>query len=318
MSDEAPLSIVVAVTEGAGTLGRPAPCPAWLAALRREAHAVGAELLFAGSDATLATVRAHCGSRDDVPIRFLQAPADALTPELWGLGLAAARGGVVAFTIDQCVVRDGWAHAALMGIAGGDAGVGGPIALAADASRTARAIYYLRYSAFLASDAATSRRVRDIAGDNAAYRRDVLLRYEGAFDRGFWEVEAHHRMRADGDTLALIPGMTASFGGSPALRPFLRHRFAHGAHFGAWRVAAGGRRPWQIVAAAPLVPLVLLIRVGRAVVRSGSGLGAFLGAGAPFAALAMAWATGEAAGAIRGRPRSALDGSTSRVGGDRS
>jgi hypothetical protein len=233
---------------------------------------------------------------------MLAAPGEALTPELWGLGLAAAEGDVVGFTISQCTLATGWARDAVAGIAAGDAGVGGPILLAADASRTARAIYFLRYSAFLGAADASRRAVRDIAGDNAAYRRTALMRYADTYAHGFWEVEAHHRLRADGETLALIPGMTATFGGAPALGPFVRHRFAHGAHFGAWRVQVGGRRPWQIALAAPLVPGVLLVRVARAVARSGRGVGGLLRASGPFMALAAAWAAGEAAGALQGRP----------------
>lgn len=301
-----PLSIVVAVT-GESDVPRSdtAAAPAWLAALLREAaRSPGAELFVVGDVARHAPCYHARAGDAGVVLRVLWAPRTALVPELWGIGLHAARGGVVAFSIDQCIVAEGWGESALAGIAAGDAGVGGPIALAPDASRTARAIYYLRYSAFLPLIGGEVQRPGEIAGDNAAYARSILLRYPRAFDHGFWEVEAHHLMRADGATLSLLAGMTATFGGSPSLGSFIGQRFAHGAHFGAWRVAAGGRSPWTIVVGAPLVPVVLLLRKAATIKRTPGGLGKLVGAIVPFMMLAAAWASGEAAGALRGRPPS--------------
>ncbi len=299
MNDSFPLSVVVAVTETT-SLASHDSLPAWLAALFREAKAVGAELLLAG-DLTghgdwLVDVTRDLG----VPVRILASGADALTPQLWGRGLLAARGDAVAFTINQCTVESGWAGALLAGLAHGDAGVGGRLTLAEDASLTASAIYFLRYSAFLGAVGAARRQVQDIAGDNAAYRRDVLMRY-GPYGHGFWEIEAHHRLRADGGTLALVPGTDAAFGGSPPLWPFMRQRFAHGRHFGEWRVRVGGRARWQIALAAPLVPFVFLIRTARRVAGYPGSLGRLVACAGPFLALAAAWAAGEAAGAVVAR-----------------
>ena len=303
-----PLSIVVAVT-GEGDAPRPdaAPAPGWLAALLREAaRSPGAEVLVIGDVGRHAPFYQARAGEAGVVLRVVLAPRRALVPELWGAGLHAARGAVVAFSIDQCVVAEGWGETALAGIAAGDAGVGGPISLAPDASRTARAIYYLRYTAFLPLTGGVTRRAGEIAGDNAAYSRSVLLRYPHAFHHGFWEVEAHHLMRADGATLSLLAGMTATFGGSPSLITFIGQRFAHGAHFGAWRVAAGGRRPWQVVVGAPFVPVILLLRKSATLRRMPGGLGKLASAVVPFLTLAAAWASGEAAGAMRGRPPSGI------------
>lgn len=299
-----PLSIVVAVTDESPPLDSRDPrSPAWLDALVREAREVGAEIFLVGDPACLDHACVEDARRSVDTLRFLPAAPDALAPVLWGMGLSAASGTVVAFTINQCTVQAGWGRALLDGMAAGDAGVGGRIDLDRSTSRTGRAVYFLRYSAFAASVDAPRRQVQDIAGDNAGYRRDVLLRYAERWTHGFWEVEVHHFMRADGETLALVPGMQATFGGSPRLGAFLRQRFAHGRHFGAWRVRVGGRSPWRIAPACPLVPFVLLLRTARRLTGVPGAI-AELGASIiPFLLLAFAWAMGEAAGALRSRDR---------------
>jgi hypothetical protein len=79
---------------------------------------------------------------------------------LWGAGLREARGRVVAFTIAQCVVEQGWARALLEGIDGGAAGVGGRLDVRGDASATARATFYLRYSAWLSAGDGPAHEIR--------------------------------------------------------------------------------------------------------------------------------------------------------------
>jgi hypothetical protein len=285
------LSIVVSVTDPAVS-GNDS---AWLDALLREAASVDAELILAGAiaDATSfqAAAREHA-----VELRILPAPPSSLTPQLWGLGLSASDRQIVAFTINQCVVATGWARAILDGFTHGDAGICGTLALAEGTSLTGRAIYFLRYSDFLGVRQRVRRQVRDIAGDNAAYSREVLARY-GPYDHGFWEIEAHHCLRADGATLALVPGMEASFGGAPSFLPFIQQRFAHGRHFGAWRAGVGGRSSWKIMLGAPLVPFVLLVRTARKVAARPVNLIKLATCTVPFLLLAAAWAAGEASGA---------------------
>jgi hypothetical protein len=308
MSHDCRLSVVVAVTDARDPARAPvastAPrsAPPWLAALIREANAIegSSEILLVGDLDATAWEMVGAPLQGGTHLRVLTAPPTALAPELWGIGLVAARGKAVAFTINQCVVQTGWAQAALGGLGAGDAGVGGRIGLGDDASSTGRAIYFLRYSAFLSADDGRRHEVREIAGDNAAYDRALLMRYD-TYAHGFWEVEPHHRMRADGRQLARIPGMVAVFGGAPRLRSYIRQRFAHGRHFGGWRVRVGGRRPWQIVLASPLVPFVLLLRTAKRVSGTPGGLLGLSRCVAPFFALAAAWSAGEAAGALGAR-----------------
>ena len=304
------MSIVVSVTDiarvdrGSSNGHRPSASGShdlageqWFTAMLRESRSVDAELILAGDLSDHASSLDAAARLHGVPLRIIAAHAASLTPQLWGLGLAASEREIVVFSINQCVVNDGWARSILANFAYGDAGIGGTLELSNQASLTGQAIYFLRYAAFLGTREETRRAVRDIAGDNAAYRRDVLSRY-GPYDHGFWEIEAHHWLRADGGTLALVPGMEAVFGGSPRLFPFMRQRFAHGRHFGAWRAHVGGRASWKIVMAAPLVPFVFLLRTARRVMSRPGTLMRLVACAAPFLLLAAAWAAGEAVGAL--------------------
>ena len=121
------------------------------------------------------------------------------------------------------------------------------------------------------------------------------------FRDGFWEVEFHARLRAEGERLEAVPAATASMVGSEPFGAFLHHRFEHGARFGAWRVRSAGMSLIRVVLATPLVPFVItgrsLRRVAdrpRVLLRSLSALPALL-------LLGTAWAAGEAWGALNSR-----------------
>jgi hypothetical protein len=185
------------------------------------------------------------------------------------------------------------------GIEAGATGVGGPFDLAPHTSVTDWAVFYLRYSAFLHAPARRGV-ATEIAGDNAAYRRDALDRHAASFGEGFWEVDFHHRVRAEGGTLALVPDAAVTFGRSFPFGTILRQRFVHGRHFGAGRVASGARRAWQVVLAAPVVPLVLVRRIAARVLPHPRHRRRFALALPASLALAAAWSAGEAWGAVAG------------------
>ncbi|MEO6529195.1 MAG: glycosyltransferase [Gemmatimonadaceae bacterium] len=285
------LSVVVGSVDAAGTLR---DC---LDSLRAACDGIDAEILVvdASHDDGAAAI---CGDFPEVRLSTL--PHGTLVPVLWGAGLRAARGSVVAFSIGQCVVDPGWARAMLDGIAGGAAGVGGRLDLRKGSSATVRATFYLRYSAWLA---ATLGPAHEIAGDNAAYDHDSLRAAQDRLATGFWEVDVHARFRELGKHLTLHPDATARFGGDFRLGTMAALRFAHGRHSGAFRVSQGIRTKWQMVLGAPLVPGILLARVARRVAAVPSHWSGFLSAIGAFLVLATAWAAGEAIGALTATPK---------------
>lgn len=293
VTDGPVLSVVVACTPRRNAHAA-AVEPPWLTALRRSCAGLDAEIVVVGAATRVAA--------DDLACVVLPAPTDSLVPIRWAVGIEAAHGTVIAFTTDLCVVHPGWARAALAAIARGAAAVGGPLTPGAGLTRTDRAVYHLRFGA-LPDETAGCIDVPDVAADNAAYHRATLLKVGGSFAAGFWEIEANRRLRAAGHPLVFCGDMRAEFVGGEALLRLARQRGAHGRQAGAWRVAVGARRAWQVALAAPLVPLVLLARAMRRQRARRNTHGASPVAVAPeFLVLASAWAAGEAAGALAGAP----------------
>lgn len=284
------LSVVVGSIDAADSIQR---C---LQALALSCRGIDAEILVvdASRDGTAELARAALPG-----ITVWTLPHDTLVPVLWGAGLRAARGRVVAFTIPECVVEPTWARAMLDGVAAGAAGVGGPIALAPGADATTRATFYLRYSSWLGRRAGAA---DEIAGDNAGYDHDALLAARDRLADGFWEIDVHARFRELGKHLVMDDRATASFARGPSLAVMAGRRFAHGRHSGDYRVRQGIRPRWQVVVGGPLVPAVLFLRVARRVANTPTHWSSFLTAAGAFLVLATAWALGEMMGGLTAVP----------------
>lgn len=294
------LSVVVAAADPRAPLER---C---LAALGRACAALRAEVLVVQAGEL---ARAAVRTGDGPVVRVLTCEPGTLVPQLWARGLASARGAAVAFTLSNCIVSEGWAEAMLAGLRSGAAGVGGPLQVTPRAPAAGRAMFFLRYSAFLPGRFGDGVAEGEIPGDNAVYRRGELERDRGSMRDGFWEVEFHRRLRARGGTLRGASGAVATFEPAVPLLDAARQRFAHGRHFGAWRVRAGGRGAFGVIAASPLVPLVLASRVAARVMPIAAMRGRLLTAVPHLLVLTAAWAAGEAWGAIAGSglPETTLD-----------
>jgi len=283
------LSIVVGSKDAEYTI---ASC---LDALLSACSGVDAEIVVvdASIDGTARIVRKNFPS-----VRLAICPAGTLVPSLWAEGVKRTTGRMVAFTIAECVVAPTWARSLIEAVEAGAAGAGGSFDIEPSAPVLAHAVFYLRYSAFMRG---TSGPQREIAGDNACYRRPLLDEQGDALDNGFWEVELHRRIRGAGEQLVLVDGATARLAGAPPFRTMARARFSHGQHFGGWRVSTGARSAWQVVAAAPIVPVVLTFRIGRRVLPNPSHRIRFMFALPLILALAACWAAGEAFGALTGQ-----------------
>ena len=234
--------------------------------------------------------------------RRIARPKGTLTPVLWGAGASAARGRVVAFTTTQMLVSGRWGRALHDAINGDAVGAAGAIGLARDADGATAALFFVRFSAFLPESVGNDVRVvRDIAGDNAAYLRSAILRHEDLLAEGFWEVEFHRRFERDGHALRLLPDAGATMRGSVDFTAAVGQRFQHAAEFGASRVRRHGESVWRVALVAPLVPLLLIMRIGRRVLPHSSYRMPFATSLPWLVVLSVAWAVGEAVGAVRSR-----------------
>jgi glycosyltransferase involved in cell wall biosynthesis len=270
-----------------------------LASITTSCASVRAEVIVvdASTDETASLVRQYFPT-----VKLICLAPGTLTPMLWSTGIASARGKRIATTTGHFVVPASWAGDLSAALDSGAAGAGGPVALRRDASLVDRAIYFLRYSAFVPSDSRKVTKVSEIAGDNAMYERSLFEENRHLLADGFWEVTMHRAMRAKAQRLVIVQSATAEFGKSFSLALISRHRFAHGRHFGAWRVRQAGTSAARIAGAAPFVPFLLLARSARRGLRSAGDVAGFLMAAPVILWLASCWSLGEALGALQSRP----------------
>ncbi|HKS05484.1 MAG TPA: hypothetical protein VJR92_04150 [Gemmatimonadaceae bacterium] len=266
-----------------------------LVAIARACRSHRAEIVFVAPD----SVRAEIRGEYPLPLTCVVA-ASELVPALWGRGIAIARGEFVALTTTQFAPRETWLDALLRRFDDARiAGVGGTIGLAARAGMLGRAVYFIRYSEHLPSKSAPA--PHDIAGENAAYRRDAVLSAYPKVADGFWEVDAHRVMRAAGGKIVQARDAVLDFAPVLSLRAMMSNRYVHGGHFGSYRVNTLKWPRWKAVAVTPLVPVVLLMRILQRVARAGHSVAEVFSALPVIIPLLCAWALGEASGALSKR-----------------
>lgn len=227
------------------------------------------------------------------------APSWSLTPHLWAEGMRQARGEVIALTTSQFLPATDWAQRIGQAYSTGLwSAVGGRIDPPRRQGATAWATYFLRYSAYLNYD--RPQPVPDLAGDNAAYRREALDRHPAWQKNGFWEQDLHQALRAEGEELRFDPAIRVVQQGSLGFWCFIGQRWRHGQQFGQTRMC-GRSLAFRAAGllAAPLVPAVLLARIVGRVARSRRDFGPFLLALPLLLCFVLAWATGEACGYAR-------------------
>lgn len=282
------LSVVVACPEPGSMLDR---C---IEALCRTCDGLSAEIIVV--DSTSSAVSSRVVSPGHA-VRVVRMAPGTLTPKLWSRGLASATGRVVAFTIAQCIVAPTWARALLHGSEEGHGGVAGALDIGSHARLADWAVFYLRYARYIAPPIGVPASI-ELPGDNAAYHRDDLVRHSAAFANGFWEVEFHRLLRAEGRSLAFVNGATATLEVSAGVRATISNRLTHGRHYGSWRVAAKALSPWRALFAAPLVPALLALRIARGVMPHRQHRARLLMSLPLLTLFAIAWALGEAVGAF--------------------
>ena len=230
---------------------------------------------------------------------WIDARGPRLAPELWGLGVERARGRIIALTVTDCAPSPGWIRALLDAHRAPHAAIGGPIANAPDARLIDRAVYFVRYTAYMPP--LRSGLVDDIPGDNGSYKREALADWlDEILRHGFWEVDINRRLRRQGATLWMEAGALMLHAGSFSILGFSRQRFAHGRRFGAAnRARMRSAERWARVVAWPLVPLLMLGRIAGRVFRRGDERLAFLLAVPLIVWFLACWSTGECVGLVR-------------------
>ena len=234
-------------------------------------------------------------------MRWVEASgAELLTPHLWGIGMREARGDVVAITTSHFVPASTWLAVIKDRFSRLEAaGIGGRIDPPSSSNLVDWATYFQRYSAYL--EMSGEQEVRDIAGDNAAYRRSDLLRHPQFFQEGFWEPDFHKLVLKEGKRLVFVPEMVVRMQNSFGFWPFIGQRFHHAIQFGQARMRGKGLGVRLLgVCALPLIPPLFMTKILMRVWRGRRYRGAFFASLPVLGCFLTAWALGEVLGYVEG------------------
>jgi len=224
---------------------------------------------------------------------FHQRPG-ALVPELWRDGIACARGRIVALTIAQMIPAPDWIEATIRAHREHDA-VGGAIDPGTRLRRVDWAEYFCRYARDMAPFEPNDH--EDLAGDNASYKRDVLLQEWEHLRDGFWEPVIHPVLRRRGVGLWHTPVVLVRQGRSSGFGAFARQRNEHGRRYAHQRGPAFTRARHALgVLGSPAVPFLMTARVFRNVFAKRRFRGQAVASLPLVFALNVVWAFAEARG----------------------
>lgn len=188
-------------------------------------------------------------------------------PELRHVGARQAASDVVCVIEEHCAAAPDWLETIARSWQPGDAAIGGPVADSDYRHPRDWAIYLSEFHSYLPPWPPGER--LQLNGVNIAYAREPLLACGDALDAGYWEVSAHPRLARHGAFRA-IPEMLVHHAGPFDFAEYLEQRYLLSRVWGAGRRATA--RPAErllYLAAAPVFPLLLLLRIARCALRAG-------------------------------------------------
>jgi hypothetical protein len=243
------------------------------------------------------------GIRERFPRARLIVNENVTTPiNLAAAAVSAADGELVLLTEDHCLPDADWVAALSRAIIEGRGAVGGTVDPLDEDNMTPFdwAFYYVDFFRYQ-----TPRQrgpVSTLSSCNAGYRKSDLQSLDDQWRTSFHETRINAALRERIGPLWMEPGARVEAGRKVHRGDALRERFAFGRIYACRRIDKPHRamRPW-LALASPLLPLLLLARLGRAARRDRATARKFRRSLPDLALLVLAWSAGEALGYWTGR-----------------
>jgi hypothetical protein len=231
-------------------------------------------------------------------VDLVEAEPGTPIPELRARAIRACEGDVVGVVEDHVIVPPDWTERMLGAHRDGARVVGGSVENEARRGLVDRAAFLCEYSHCLEPPAEGS--AQRLTGNNVTYRRDLLERFRPVVEEGGWEDRLHGALREAGVDLVCRPDIRVGHEMHYTAGEYASQRFLFSRALAAARLdgrAALVRVAFALATAA--LPPVLLWRIGTRALRAGRG-GLFLRSLPLQLVFVVAWAAGEAAGALAG------------------
>jgi glycosyltransferase involved in cell wall biosynthesis len=209
-------------------------------------------------------------------VRILREPAITKVPALRRRGVQEASGEYVAIIEEHCSAAPDWLRQALAAFERGSyAAVGGGITDFGYDRLRDWVVYFVEYNGSLPPVVAGE--TESLNEANIAYRRRHLLEHLDLLDDGYWQMTLHPTLLASGHKLLSVPEMVVYHRGPFDFFYYLHQRFLFSRAFAGVRAQNQSPvRRFAYLVAAPVIPLLLLGRIARTVIRKRCRVGQFV------------------------------------------
>jgi hypothetical protein len=239
-------------------------------------------------------------------VKLLEADAQRRpsVPELRMMGVVHARGDAVAIIEEHCVAPSDWVDTIRASFEAGDVALGGPILDDNYRRLCDWVVYFSEYHNYLPPWAAGERYL--LNGANIAYSRAMLAKHQATLSEGFWEVVLHPVITKEG-RFRSVPSMGVRHTGPFGYGYYLRQRYLLSRVWGGTQRqnVSLGRRLLYLVTA-PVLPLLLMVRMAHCAAKTKRYLRKFLQTIPLMIPVAVAYVWGEWLGYLAG-PGDALE-----------
>lgn len=292
-SNEPPfISVVIASVNGFPCLGE---C---LDALTNQQGGLAYEVLVV--DRCGEKVRTEVKKRFDRPeVVFIPVEGFPSIPKLRAVGMAAAKGRMIAILEDHCNVPPTWYQSIFKAHQAGYQAIGSGVENGAVDRLIDWSVFFCEYARFMPPVAGGV--VGEIPGNCAVYDRLALEKLGPELRNEVWESFMHSRLHANGVAFFCDPEMTVSHKKEFGFGYFMSQRYHYSRSFAGMRMTgAPVMRRLMYALATPLLPVILFARMAGTIKRKGRRQKEFL-LSLPFTCIfLLSWAWGETVGAICG------------------
>src|SRR6267378_7338410 len=187
-------------------------------------------------------------------------------PQLRAAGIERASGDIVVITEDHCIAPDNWYEEIVKAHEAGYTVVGGSVENGCVGRVADWASFLCEYSQ--AMSPVPFGEVEDIPGNNASYDRAVLTGISEHVKKNCWEFYLHEELRSKGVKFLSSPAIVVTHKKQFGVGFFFAQKFHYSRSFAAMRRTQITRQARILyLFATPLLPLMLLWRVSRQVLR---------------------------------------------------
>ena len=230
-----------------------------LESIKAEVEALGAEAIVvaSGSEQNAARI-AH-----KFPwARVIQVPSTYGVPASRRRGVEEARGEIIAVIEERCLASEGWLQRAVDAMSAGNYGAaGGPIADSDFKRLRDWVVYFCEYNDSIPP--VIEGDTYQLNGANAVYRRELLLDHADLLSDGDWEATLHPALVAEGVKFLSVAEMAVRKRGPFSYGYYLRQRYLFSRAFaGARAENMSALKRAVYLLATPLVPGLVLFRIG--------------------------------------------------------